>query len=67
MGDPVDESLPRLPSWREDTYTTRLTRLERRSRQVVAVGAGLTPSWSPWRPVTPPAASTARYQAGSGR
>jgi hypothetical protein len=32
----------RLPSWREDTYATRLARLQRRSRQVVAVGVALT-------------------------
>ena len=29
-------------SWREDTYATRLARLKRRSRQVVAVGVALT-------------------------
>jgi hypothetical protein len=32
----------RLPSWRQDTHATRLARLERRSRQVVADGAALT-------------------------
>jgi len=37
-----DQSLDDLSSWRTDTYATRLTRLERRNRQVVAVGAGLT-------------------------
>ena len=29
-------------SWREDTFATRLARLKRRNRQVLAVGAGLT-------------------------
>ena len=29
-------------SWKEDTYATRLARLERLKRQVIAVGAGLT-------------------------
>ena len=29
-------------SWNEDTYATRLARLERLNRQVIAVGAGLT-------------------------
>jgi hypothetical protein len=41
-GDRGDRFLDRLPSWREDTYATRLARLHRRNRQVVAVGVALT-------------------------
>lgn len=37
-----DQFLARLPDWREDTYATRLARLDRRNRQVVAVGVALT-------------------------
>ena len=42
LNDHGDQPLDGQPSWREDTYTTRLARLERRSRQVVAVAAALT-------------------------
>ena len=42
LRDGGDQSLDRVSSWREDTYATRLARLERRSRQVIAVGAALT-------------------------
>ena len=40
--DRGDEALASRPPWREDTYATRLARLKRRSRGVVAVGAALT-------------------------
>jgi hypothetical protein len=42
QGDHGDQLLDRLPDWRQDTYATRLARLQRRSRQVVAVGVALT-------------------------
>ena len=42
LRDRDDETRVRLPSWREDTYATRLARLRRRRNEVVAVGAGLT-------------------------
>ena len=42
LRDGGDQSLAHPPSWPEDTYATRLARLKRRSRQVVAVGAALT-------------------------
>jgi hypothetical protein len=41
-GDRGDQPLDRLPDLCEDTYDTRLARLQRRSRQVVAVGVALT-------------------------
>lgn len=41
-GDCNGQTQERPPDWREDTYETRLARLERRNRQVVTVGAALT-------------------------
>ena len=37
-----DQPPAHLPSWREDTYATRLARLERHTRWVFGVGAALT-------------------------
>ena len=37
-----DDGVEGLLSWREDTYATRLSRLNQRRRDVLAVGAALT-------------------------
>ncbi|GAA1812479.1 hypothetical protein GCM10009749_22140 [Agromyces neolithicus] len=42
MHDNGDRALDGLTSWSEDTYATRLSRLKRRRRDVLAVGAALT-------------------------
>ncbi len=42
MHDDGDHGIDDLTSWREDTYATRLSRLKRRRRDVLAVGAALT-------------------------
>ena len=40
--DDGDHAIDGLTSWREDTYATRLSRLNQRRRDVLAVGAALT-------------------------